>query len=372
MDTTVDFHSGQNEPLLNPRMPVDQAKELLSWLSAASGLTGHVFILTSGSTAASVADYKWVALSKEAILASADGSNAHMKCNNTDVWLHCLPDFHVGGLGIWARAKLAGGRVVRLTSSWDAAAFAQAALESNATQASLVPTQVHDLVRLGHRPPSSLRAVLVGGGALSDSLYSSARELGWPLLRTYGMSEAASQVATEPLSGEARLKVLPHLEASADADGRLRVRGTSMLSGYVSLDAHGKPHLWDPKDREGWFVTEDYGAIEGGWLTVEGRAADRLKIGGETTNLQVLSKFLDDRIKGVTLLGVPDERLEWIVALVVEADVGPEAVSELVRRFNEAVLPFERIRRQFVVERIPRTELGKVKRAELLSLVSSP
>lgn len=362
-------------------MPRPQDRELRSWLVAASGLRAHVFVLTSGSTAASTADHKWVALSKQAVLAAAEGSNRHLSCTAKDVWLHCLPDFHVGGMGIWARAELAGSRIVRMDSHWDAREFTRRASANRATLASLVPAQVHDLVAAGLNAPSSLRAVLAGGGSLAEALHAEAIGLGWPLLRTYGMTEAASQVATEPTvggTGNVRYKVLPHLEASSAEDGRLRVRGASLLTGYISLNAEGKPCLWDPKDAEGWFNSEDYGHVSEGWVRFEGRASERLKIGGEITNLTMLSALILKETRDLidhrqcSLLAVPDERLEWVVGLATESTADPEAVSLLVERFNASVLPFERIRRQFVVDRIPRTELGKVKRAELLALVSSP
>jgi O-succinylbenzoic acid--CoA ligase len=174
------------------------------------------------------------------------------------------------------------------------------------------------------------------------------------------------------------MKVLPHLEASTIDDGRLRVRGASMLTGYVSLGLDRGPHFWDPKDEDGWFVSDDYGTVSEGTLRVEGRISDRLNIGGEITDLRMLLALIHTNSVGLVdpnhcaLLAVPDPRLEWVVGFVSESVVDAKDVATFVERFNAAVLPFERIRKQFVVDRIPRTELGKVKRAELLALVSSP
>ena len=81
-----------------------------------------------------------------------------------DVWCAVLPDFHVGGLGIQARAHLSGARVVPM--DWSPRALAA----SESTIVSLVPAQVHDLVEAGVPPPARLRAVLVGGGGLDAGL----------------------------------------------------------------------------------------------------------------------------------------------------------------------------------------------------------
>ena len=124
-ERVIDLRSDANEVLLNPRMPEDLAGTLRARLVAVERLRGHVFLLTSGSTAASEADYKWVALSKRAILNSARAANEALGSDARDVWFHTLPEFHVGGLGIGARAELSGARVVRPTyERWDPARFA--------------------------------------------------------------------------------------------------------------------------------------------------------------------------------------------------------------------------------------------------------
>ena len=203
----VDFQSKDNQALLNPRMAPELAKNLKARLSAAENLTSHVFVLTSGSTAASEADFKWVALSKQAILASAKGSNEFLDSNRTDVWFHTLPSFHVGGLGIYARAELSGAKIsFPIYENWDPEAFTQQIEAVKATLTSLVPTQVFDLVSRNLQGPPTLRAIIVGGGALSDGLYQQAKALNWPVLPSYGLSETASQAATANINGNQELQ----------------------------------------------------------------------------------------------------------------------------------------------------------------------
>ena len=407
---TIDFRSQTNEVLINPRMPTQQVERVRSWLSAADHLTGHVFVLTSGSTASAHADLKWVALSKEAVLAAAAGANAHLESRGMgearatrkeiaydedsphtgfahatdlrDVWLHCLPDFHVGGLGIWARAYLNGAKVVRhAAEKWSPKAFSVAALEAKATLASLVPTQVHDLIEAGLTAPKSLRAIIVGGAALSDESYRKARILGWPVLPSYGMTEAASQIATANLESLATpgqyplLSVLPHLEVAINpVDGRICVRGASLLTGIVKPDKSGRPVFLDPKDADGWLVTDDFGALGSTGLKVLGRIQDRVKIGGELVNLAALRRILDEEAgrlgvsQGVTLVGIPDARLESVIALFAEIAIEPDAIAKVRKAFDARVMPYERIREVNRIARIPRTDLGKIKWSELSAL----
>jgi O-succinylbenzoic acid--CoA ligase len=282
---------------------------------------------------------KLVALSKDAILASAAAVNARLGAGRDDVWCAVLPPFHVGGLGIHARAYLSGARVV--TMPWDPQAFVRA----EATLASLVPAQVHDLVRLGLRPPATLRLILVGGGAFDSSTAP-----GWPVLASYGMSECASTVAVEEV-------LLSHLEARAEPDGRLAFRGASLFSGYVQADGT----FVDPKV-DGWFISEDLGTVDGRVLRVRGRRGEFVKIGGESVDLGRLDRILQE-IAGdaAAIVAVPDERLGQVIHLASTVDA--DAIAEA---FNARVMPFERIRAVHRVAEIPRSPLGKLLRSRVL------
>ncbi|HKS21378.1 MAG TPA: AMP-binding protein [Thermoanaerobaculia bacterium] len=339
MEATVDFESAQSHLLLNPRMPAEARARLEALVPE---LPAHVFVATSGTTGA----IKLVALSKQAILASARAVNERLAATGDDVWCRVLPYFHVGGLGIHARAHLSGARMVAMP--WDARAFAA----TEATLTSLVPAQVHDLVAAGLRPPRTLRAVLVGGGAFDPDLQGRGHALGWPLLATYGMSECCSTVTVEN-------ELLPHLEARSEPDGRLAVRGTSLFTGYATEGG-----LVDPK-LDGWFLTEDFGEVDGRTVRVRGRAVDFVKIGGESVDLNRLDAILR-YIAGdaAAVVAVADARLGHVIHLAstVEAE-------SIVERFNAQVVPFERIRQTHRVDRIPRSPLGKLLRAELEQLL---
>lgn len=330
----IDWLSDASHVLLNPRMPAEERQRLESFVT---GLPGHVWLATSGTTGA----LKLTALSKDALLVSAAAVNRHLQSDANDVWLCVLPTFHVGGLGIYARAFLSGARIV--TDGWE-----------GVTLASLVPAQVIDLVRGRTVAPRSLRAVIVGGGALAEEVAVEARALGWPLLASYGMTECCSQVATAtPDSPE--LVLLDHIEARIEEDGRLALRSAALLTGYATGDGFVDPKI------DGWFVTEDIASIAGRTLRVEGRSRDFVKIGGESVDLSRLDRVLAAIGADAAAIAIPDDRLGHVVGLAI---AGGDA-NAIVEAFNARVFPFERARRIVRVEEIPRTPLGKIMRSRL-------
>ncbi|MGZ5177955.1 MAG: class I adenylate-forming enzyme family protein [Burkholderiales bacterium] len=350
----IDWHSIETHLLLNPRLGAEE-RAAFERAASSAALSAHVLIASSGSTGAP----RLVALSKEAILASAGAVNRHLGAGRADVWCCVLPAFHVGGLGIHARAYVSGARVV--TAAWDASGFARLCEAERVTLSALVPAQVVDLVRAELRGADSLRAIVVGGGALRTDTYRAARELGWPVLPSYGMTECCSQVATAT-GASPELVILGHLEVREE-DGRLAIRGSSTLTGYVDPDGT----LVDPK-RDGWFLSSDLGEVRGRLLKVSGRVDDLVKIGGELVSLTRLEEVLDS-VRGevdAAVVVASDDRLGSVIHLAI-GNVDAEGVVEA---FNARVLPFERIRRVHRLGAIPRTALGKVRKDELRRAVA--
>lgn len=237
-----------------------------------------------------------------------------------------------------------------------------------------MPTQVYDLVSAGYRCPESLRAIVVGGGVLEKDLFVKARELGWPVLPSYGMTETASQIATADLdslksSAYPEMKLLSHAKAKTNSEGFLEVQAESLFTCYAQ-NISGERRSWDPKVN-GWFVTEDQGEVHGGVISVQGRKKDYIKIGGEATNMSRLRSILDQvALKAdaswplkVTLIDVPSDRLGSEVHMV--SHLSPEQTENLLSLFAMDVLPFEKPRKIYYVDKIPRSDLGKILWAEL-------
>jgi len=347
---------------LNPRRPVDAAG-LREFVEEEVGIRSAIVLATSGSSGGA----KFVVLPKRAVLASARAVNGHCGLTEDDIWLGGLSTFHVGGIGIHARAICNGARVV--PTAWDAwtrdgAAFLEAVVRNRATLTSLTPAHVSDLVQARARCPGSLRGVFLGGGRIRSDLVADARGFGWPLWPTYGMSETASQVATA-LDGDGTwLPVLPGWETATAADGRLSLRGAALFAGYVVREGGG----WafeGAVDGDGWFTAGDCCELRGGELRFVARADGAVKVLGELVSLPALNDRLAEFGICGWIVALPDPRKESELVLVREGSRGAGLAG-----FNEGLPPVERIGREVVVEELPRTDLGKPDRAGIEAVVS--
>jgi len=367
--------SPQPHVLFNPRHSTEDQERFSTLLKAAHPWSGHVWLSTSGSSG-----QKWVGLSKEALLASAQSVNNHLKSDQGDRWVNALPSFHVGGLAIWARAYLSGASVYdfreKYSSKWQGEDFYGYLKEMKGTLSALVPAQLHDIVTLGRPPPAHVRAIIIGGGALLSSLYEKAVALGWPILPSYGLTECGSQVATAPLErgGERQmpmLKLLPHIRAR-ECEGCLYFSGPSLLSVYAYLEDQ-KVQFADPKIN-GWLRSEDRGTIQNGELRIGGRVDALFKVGGESVDLARLEHHLhtlqfQSAVKGdLALIALPDARLGHAIHLAFSS-LNREELAPLIKQFQQSVLPFERIRNIYFLEQFPRSSLGKILKRELVSLI---
>lgn len=348
--------------------PGESVEGLQMFLEREFGEQGWCLFQTSGSEG----EPKWVALTKEKLLASARAVNAHYDITGRDHWLLALPTHHVGGFGIVARAFLSGSPVTRLQGKWDAAAFVCRCAEVGATLASLVPAQVFDLVAAKLKAPKSMRVVLVGGGALSPEIEASALQLGWPVRRTYGMTETVSQVASQRMA-DGEMEVLPIWSLSTDDEGVLSVRGKALAAGYASHES-GKWH-WEPISTETGLRTRDRVSLHcdsgRSFLRFIGRETGMVKILGELVSLGPIQQRIDDlRLKfGFThgdaaVCDVPDPRKESRLVLAVSG-LTPKQASQLQKGLNDSLRPLERVDDVCRLDAIPRGDLSKVRLQEL-------
>ena len=348
------WDDGGSLMLLNPRMAGGWRRRILE--AEFPDLPAHVWLATSGTGG----DLKLVALSRAALEASARVVNSHLAAGPGDVWINPLPLFHVGGLGIVMRSRLSDAPWHHC-GAWDPGNFARMAASCGATLGSLVPAQVHDLVRLNIAAPAPLRAVVVGGAALDESLCVRARALGWPLLPSYGLTEACSQVATaSPASGEFQwLPLLPHVEARISDDGLLELRSASLLTGWMIFDGDGAARWEDPKV-DGWYRTGDRAELRGRLLRVLGRSDDLLKIRGELVDVASLERALQARVASgfVCVRSEPDERNGFVLRVIAE---NAGAAGEAAAVVDDIFPPFARPQ-SVEAGKIPRTALGKIVR----------
>ena len=351
--------SGETVVLANPRdaEAMHEAEVIREWLDRDGDLTSCLLFRTSGSSGKG----KWVALSKKALLVSAKSVNDLLVVTKNDRWLQSLPLFHVGGMGIAARAYEAGCFLCDQYEKWNPTQFCNTVKNEGVSLISMVPTQLADLLRLNLGAPPSLRAVLLGGGELSDSLYERAVDLGWPVRETYGMTEAASQVATAD-AGQRELRILPCWEVRSAGGGQLQIRGEALLDYYVRVE-DGVCSLSDPK-KEGWFTTSDIGNASDGIISVAGRVDRCVKVLGELVNLgdveiaigEVLKK-LNQNYRAFAVIAKEDARGSHELILCVEGNVD---FDEVLGFYHARCNALHRIKKYMRVNDFPYTSIGKI------------
>jgi O-succinylbenzoic acid--CoA ligase len=345
-------------------------------LRAAAGSAHAPFALlyTSGTTGRP----KGALLSHANLAASTRASSEHLGAAADDRWLACLPFFHVGGLSILLRCARQRSPVV-VQERFDAAALSRALDAEAITHVSLVPAMLVRLLeaRGGEPAPAGLRVVLLGGGPTPAGLLERARGLGFPVAPTYGLTEAASQVATLPPAGAAPgrgLEPLPGVElrilaadgraAAPRACGEILVRGPTVMRGYRGLPQETRRAL-----RGGWLHTGDVGRIDArGDLHVLDRRSDLVVSGGENVYPAeveaVLAQHPDVLEAGVA--GVPDPEFGQRPAAWIVPRRGARPRPEALARFCRERLAAYKVPVRFAcVEGLPRTASGKLQRHRL-------
>ena len=335
-----------------------------------------VIVLTSGTTGRP----KAVVLSATALVASAEAWLAALP--EATGWLLAVGLAHVAGLGVVWRAALSGVPLVVLARPDPVAILAALGAAPHPSHVSLVPTVLTRLLDLGEdvRPPSALRAVPLGGGAIPPGLVRRAIDAGWPVVPTYGMSEAGSGVTASP-TDEAAIhpdtagRPLPGVElriAGPDAEGigEIQVTGPALFSAYLG-DPLATAAAWSD---DGWLKTGDLGRLDAdGRLVVADRRTDRIVRGGENISPTEVEAVLLEHpaIADAAVVARADHAFGQVpVAAIVlrhgHADPGDEALIALCReRLTRFKVPVAIIR----LDAIPRTAAGKPRRSELRAIL---
>ncbi|MDE2439715.1 MAG: AMP-binding protein [Betaproteobacteria bacterium] len=347
--------SAQRQPFFP--LPPERPPPLLSHCPPATAL----IISTSGSEGQPRA----VLLGNTQLDAAAASANACLNLRAGDVWLNCLPLYHIGGQSILWRCARAAAAVL-LHAGFSAETLARDLATYPVTHISLVPAMLAHLLDYGVAPPASLRVVLIGGAALSAPLHERATAAGWPLYVSYGMSETAAQVATfSPDDGPWHEGLVGHPQPGHQLrigdDGRIHIRGPQVMSGY--FDGTGL-------DAEGWLITGDLGQLDGtGRLTVLGRADDMLISGGRNVHPQEIESCLAGcpGVVDIAVTGLPDPVWgDLVVALVVGTVDRDTLLAHARQHLPSAALP----RRIHYLDRLPRNAAGKLERAALRRLAT--
>jgi O-succinylbenzoic acid--CoA ligase len=357
-DTEVDALLGAVEP----RLIVRESAEVLEAAEASDVVLDEEIDLEAINcvihTSGSGGRPKPVELTYGNHLWNAIGSGVRIGVAPTDRWLCCLPLHHVGGFAIVLRSALYRTGIV--LEPFESGAVASTIAREPVTVISLVPTMLTRLLDEGAEL-DQLRCLLLGGGPCPQPLMDRALDAGVPLSPTYGLTEAASQVATMS-PGETRLKpgsagppILTTEVKIDEQDGTILVRGPSVA-----------PNAAGPDE---WLRTNDFGRLdEEGYLYVLGRADEVIVSGGENISPEEVERVLLEHPAVVDAGVTAEEHPEWqeaVVARVVLHDGQSVSAEELQAFCRERLAGFKVPKQIEFVAELPRNAQGKLLRRDL-------
>jgi O-succinylbenzoic acid--CoA ligase len=306
---------------------------------------------------------------------SALGSTLRLGRYPDDRWLACLPLFHIGGLSILIRSCLDGATTI-LQEKFDPTALIEAVRDRGASLIPVVPTMLHRLISesAGVLGGSALRVILVGGGKISDPLLQRALAEGLPIALTYGLTEAASQVATatpeetrkkpgsagKPLFfNEVSIRSDSRASLPAGEIGEIVVHGPTVMEGYSGGLQFGDRQL---NSRE--LFTGDLGYLDAdGDLWVVGRREGLINTGGEKVHVSEIEAAILSHpgVREVSVVGIEDP--EWgqqVAAALVWEGIDPVGEKELVEFLRPRIGAYKLPRRVLFLTELPRTGSGKI------------
>lgn len=285
------------------------------------------------------------------IRANARGLAQAMGLGPDERWLCPLPLSHVGGLMVLLRSVLAATTAVLAPPPFDAEAAAAALRDGGITIASLVPTQLQRLLDAGATPGPALERILLGGGPMPRALLSRARDAGFPVCPSYGLTQACSTVTVaDPGDLETAGRAIPGVGVAIAEDGEILVSGGTV-------------------NALGSLRTGDLGRLDGhGRLIVTGRKGDVIITGGENVAPAEVEAVLAEHpgVAEAAVFARPHALWgEAIIAQVIARAGAAPTQADLRAHCLERLAAFKVPKLFELVEGLPRTESGKVRRADL-------
>ena len=293
-----------------------------------------------------------------------------------DVIVCPAPLFHSFGL-LTLTIQMAIGATIVLPEKFDPKGTLELVEEHHATAASLVPVMIRRILSLSdeerNHDLSSLRILLASGSAMSPEFREKAMEyFGDVLYDLYGSTEAGWVAIATPedirANGDTLGKPVPGVEVAVydengerldpGRNGELFVKSDMLFEGYASGE--------DTKEIDGYLSIGDVGHLDDeGRLFVEGRGDDMVVIGGENVYPAEIEDVIDgmDGVDDVAVVGVNDDEFGEVLAAFVVGSVDPDAVKETAKK---ELASFKVPKRVEIVDGLPRTSTGKVRKKELL------
>jgi oxalate---CoA ligase len=341
----------------------------------------HALLLhTSGTTSRP----KLVALAQANLAASARNVAATLALAPGDRCLNVMPLFHIHGIVAALLASLRAGAAVACSPGFHPIRVFEWFREVQPTWYTAVPTMHQAVLSRADDHADviaglKLRFVRSSSAALPISVLERLEKtFGAPVVEAYGMTEAAHQMASNPLPpanrrpGSVGLPAGPEIAVLSESGealppgsvGEVAIRGENVFRGYVENDVANAASF-----ANGWFRTGDEGSIDAdGYLTLHGRIKEIINRGGE----KVAPVEVDERLlahpsvaEAVTF-AIPDARLGEEVAAAVVLRPGQATTPGELQEFVAATLaPFKVPRKILIVDTIPKGATGKLQRIGL-------
>lgn len=335
---------------------------------------------TSGTTSKP----KKVPLSQRNICASADSIVRALSLTPRDRCLNAMPLFHIHGLMAGVVASVRAGASICFDPGFQATRFLGHLEQYEPTWYTAVPSIHHAVLteakrRWNGRAETSLRFIRSSSSPLPPTVMADLESaLGVPVIEAYGMTEAAHQIASNPLPPGQRKAGLVGPAAGAEVAimdpegallepgrvGEIVIRGDNVFPGYEGNEQANRESFC-----AGWFRTGDQGLLDAdGFVKITGRIKEIINQGGEKVSPREVDEALLSHaaVAQAVTFPVPHPTLgEMVTAAVVMEDRGATTESEL-RAFAAARLAaFKVPSRILLVDEIPKGATGKLQRHTL-------
>jgi fatty-acyl-CoA synthase len=302
---------------------------------------------------------------------------------STDVALMISPLFHVASLGMGALPCLLKGATLVVERRFDPARALALIEKHRVTMMSGVPTTYQ---LLADHPDwattdlSSLHKLTCGGSAAAPRIIAAYEERGLRFSQGYGMTETspgATSLSASMTLEKAGSVGLPHFythvrivredgePAAIGEVGEIQISGPNVFGGYLGLDEATRSAFTS----DGWYRSGDLGYLdEDGYLFIAGRLKDMIISGGENIYpVEVEARIATlGAVTGVAVIGQPDP--DWgevPVAVLTLADGHTMDLEALRSALDGVVARYKLPKRVIVVDELPRTASGKVRKFEL-------
>lgn len=308
---------------------------LEKWFDASPVITVH----TSGSTGTP----KELVVRKDRMMQSARLTCEFLNLQAGDTALLCMNLRYIGAMMVVVRSLVAGlNLIVRPASG-----HPLSDIEEPLRFAAMVPLQVYNTLRVPEEKErlEQTDILIIGGGAVDDSLEAEMSALPTAVYSTYGMTETLSHIALRRLNGDTASKhyyPFPSVELSLSAESTLVIKAP-LICGEV-------------------LQTNDIACLyPDGSFTIAGRKDNVINSGGIKIQAEEMEKRLRPFIPvPFVVTSVPDPRLGQALTLLIAGQVD---VRELESKLQTVLDAYHRPRHIFMTESIPQTENGKTDRA---------